>query len=108
MHITNDGHLPTLEASKLHLCFGAAVNCLLLLHLQAVGLPLCLSDLNLSAQDSSKLDMVVSACLVKPNLCLNIPMELTADTIKAAILQTDERGRASAAAAAAAAAAATK
>jgi glycerol dehydrogenase-like iron-containing ADH family enzyme len=67
---------------------------------QAVGLPLCLSDLNLSAEDSSKLDIVVLACLGKPNLCLNMPMDLTADMIRAAILQTDERGRAAKAAAA--------
>lgn len=67
---------------------------LLLLFVQAVGLPLCLSDLNLSPADSEKLDIVVAACLAKGNLCLNMPMPLTAEQIKAAILATDAAGTA--------------
>lgn len=61
---------------------------------QAVGLPLCLSDLNLTSDVNDKLDIVVAACLVKGNLCLNMHIDLTADMIKEAILRTDAEGKA--------------
>jgi glycerol dehydrogenase-like iron-containing ADH family enzyme len=66
--------------------------------MQAVGLPVCLSDVNLSPADSDKLDIAVAACLAKGNLCLNMPMALTAEQIKAAILATDAAGTAAKAA----------
>jgi hypothetical protein len=69
---------------------------------QAVGLPLCLCDLGVSAYD---LDPVVAACLTKGQLCLNMPMQLTPHALKAAILGADSLGRATRARAAAALAA---
>lgn len=54
---------------------------------------MCLSDLNLSAEDTHKLDIVVAACLTKPNLCLNMPMTLTHELLLGAILKTDAEGR---------------
>lgn len=68
---------------------------LLFVHVpQAVGLPVCLSDLNLSQEAGEKLDIVAAACVAKGNLCLNMPMPLTAEQMKATILATDAAGRA--------------
>jgi glycerol dehydrogenase-like iron-containing ADH family enzyme len=78
----------------------------LLLLLQAVGLPVCLSDLHLDPHDSDKLNIVAAACVAKGNLCLNMPMQLTAEAIRDAVLKTDAAGSTAKAAAAAAAAAA--
>jgi glycerol dehydrogenase-like iron-containing ADH family enzyme len=71
----------------------AAQTSVLVIAMQAVGLPVCLSDLNLSHEETSKLDIVVSACLTKPNLCLNMPMALTHELLMGAILKTDTEGR---------------
>lgn len=61
---------------------------------KAVGLPTCLSDLNLSPEAGDKLGVVAAACVAKGNLCLNMPMPLTAEQMKSAILATDAAGRA--------------
>lgn len=71
----------------------AAQTSVLFTVMQAVGLPVCLSGLNLSPDDTSKLDIVVSACLTKPNLCLNMPTALTHELLMGAILKTDAEGR---------------
>lgn len=65
-----------------------------------MGLPICLADLNMTPEDTEKLDTVVAACLAKGNLCLNMDFTLTADMIKEAILKTDAEGQALAKAAA--------
>ncbi len=52
-----------------------------------------MADINLSTEDTSKLDIVVKACLTKPNLCLNMPMTLTPELLMGAIIKTDAEGR---------------
>lgn len=81
-------------AASCWLAAGCNNHCRCLCMPQAMGLPVCLFDLNLSQEAGEKLDIVAAACVAKGNLCLNMPMPLTAEEIKAAILATDAAGRA--------------
>ena len=59
---------------------------------RAIGLPVCLEQLGLSPQSSSELESVVQSALAFPFIT-NMPIEVTADNLGAAVLGADKLGR---------------